>query len=331
MRPFTYTRPQMAEAALAAWKGDGLYVAGGTNVADYMKLEVLQPRVLVDISRLRDPALHRIEIDERGIRLGALVRLAAVEDHADIRTRYPVIHDTLALAATRQIRNVATIGGNVLQRTRCEYFREISWPCNKRRPGAGCAAIGGVDRQHAILGTSSACIATYAGDFAQAMVALDAIVHTIGSDGPRRIPFADLHASPNDTPHIETILAPGELIVALEVPAGPHTVRSRYVKVRDRTSYQFALTGAAVAVHLERGVVQDARIALSGVATRPWRARQAERSLIGGGLTEGDAARAADIAFADAKPGKLNGFKIPIGKQTIVHALLEAKSMEVAA
>ena len=331
MRPFSYSRPQTAEAALAAWSKDGLYVAGGTNVADYMKLEVLQPRALVDINRMRDPALHGIEINDRGIRIGALVRLAAVEDDAKIRARYPVIHETLALAATRQIRNVATIGGNVLQRTRCEYFRETSWPCNKRHPGAGCAAIGGVDRQHAILGASPACIATYAGDFAQALVALDAVVHTIGPAGPRQIPFADLHASPDDTPHVETTLAPGELIVAIEVPEGPHTVRSRYVKVRDRTSYQFALTGAAVALYLERGIVRDARIALSGVATRPWRAREAERSLVGSTLTQRDATQAANIAFADAKPGKLNGFKIPIGKQTIVRALLEARAMEIAA
>lgn len=238
MRPFAYARPDSVQAAHAAWSPGASYVAGGTNVADYMKLEVLQPRTLVDINRLEDPALRRIEIDGGGVRFGALVRLAELEDHAEVRRRYPLIYDTLSLAASRPIRYMATVGGNVLQRTRCEYYREVSWPCNKRRPGTGCAAIGGIDRQHAVLGTSAACIAAYAGDFAQAMIALDADVRTAGPEGPRVIRFADLHTSPGDSPEVETVLLPGELIVAIEVPAGPHAARSRYVKVRDRTSYR---------------------------------------------------------------------------------------------
>jgi xanthine dehydrogenase YagS FAD-binding subunit len=306
------------------------FIAGGTNLTDYMTLNVLKPTTLVDISRLPHESYARIESHAAGLRLGALVRMSEAEEHPVIRGSYPLIRDTLVLAASRQIRNMATLGGNILQRTRCEYYREPSWPCNKRAPGAGCAALDGVNRQHAVLGTSEHCIATYAGDFAQALIALDASVDTLGGpNGARRIAFADLHRLPGSTPHIENTLAPGELVTFINVPAGPWTARSRYLKVRDRESYQFAVTSAAVALHLEGRTVRDARIALGGVATVPWRARQAEELLKGRVLDEPLATKAADVAFLGAQPRKENAFKVPLGKQTVVRALLEAQAMQV--
>jgi xanthine dehydrogenase YagS FAD-binding subunit len=286
--------------------------------------------VLIDFNRLPRESHARIESRATGLRLGALVRMAEAEDHPLIRSRYPLIRDTLVLAASRQIRNMASLGGNILQRTRCEYYREASWPCNKRVPGSGCAALEGINRQHALLGTSEHCIATYAGDFAQALIALDASVQTLGGpSGGRRIAFADLHRPPGTTPHIETNLAPGELITFIEVPSGPWTVRSRYVKVRDRQSYQFAVTAAAVALHLEGNTVREARIALGGVASVPWRARESEEVLKGKILDEALATKAADAAFRGARARGQNAFKIPVGKQTLVRALLEAQAMQV--
>lgn len=305
------------------------FVAGGTNMTDYMTLNVLKPTVLVDINRLPQ-TYARIEESDNGLRLGALVRMGEAEDHPVIRARYPLIRDTLVLAASRQIRNMATLGGNVLQRTRCEYYREPSWPCNKRAPGSGCAALNGVNRQHAVLGTSKNCIATYAGDFAQALIALDASVQTLGGPaGGRRIAFANLHRKPGATPDVETNLAPGELITFIEVPSGPWTLRSRYIKVRDRQSYQFALVAAAVALHLEGETIREARIALGGVATVPWRAREAEELLKGKVLDEAIASKAAAAAFSGAEARGQNAFKIPIGKQAVVRALLEAQAMQV--
>src|SRR4051812_48778223 len=323
MHRFEYQRQQTAEAAVRAVRGRELaqFIAGGTNMTDYMTLDVLQPRLLVDINGLA--AGHSsIDVDDRRLRLGALVRMAQAEDHPAIRSQFPVIHETLKLAASRQIRNMASLGGNVLQRTRCEYFRERSWPCNKREPGSGCAALDGINRQHAVLGTSEHCIATYPGDFAQALIALDAIVETVGSaSGYRRFAFEKLHVRPGDTPDVETTLAPGELITFIEVPAGPWTRRSHYVKGRDRESYQFAITSAAVALDLDGDVVREVRIALGGVATVPWRAREAEQILKGQKLTEALAERAADAAFAGARPRVHNAFKIPLGKSTLVRAL----------
>lgn len=318
-------RPEVGGAQNAAAQ----FIAGGTNLTDYMTLGVARPDVLVDINELRE-RFGRIESDPHRLRLGALVRMGEAEEHLAIQRDYPVIAQTLMLAASRQIRNMASLGGNVLQRTRCEYFREVSWPCNKRRPGSGCAALDGVNREHAILGTTDHCIATYPGDFAQALIALEATVETAGGpSGPRTIPFAELHRLPDDTPHLETLLAPGELITFLNVPVGPWTRRSCYVKVRDRESYQFALTSAAVALYLEGDVVREARIALGGVATIPWRSREAEAVLEGHKLNETLAAKAAAAAFAAARPRKHNAFKIAIGQQTLVRALLQAQQMEV--
>jgi xanthine dehydrogenase YagS FAD-binding subunit len=341
MHRFVYCRPESVDAAIqAASSGQaraalppvqapGQFIAGGTNMTDYMALDVMRPDILVDINRLPAARYGRIEAGAQGLRFGALVRMAQAEDHPVVRSQYPVIHDALKLAASPQIRNMASLGGNVLQRTRCEYFRETSWACNKRQPGAGCSALGGYNRQHAVLGTSPDCIATYAGDFAQALIALDATVETAGPNGARTIKFADLHRQPSDTPNIETVLQPGELILFINVPAGPWTARSRYLKIRDRDSYQFALTAAAVALDMDGEVVREARIALGGVATVPWRAHQAEAVLRGKTLDEASAMQAADAAFADARTQQHNAFKVPLGKQTIVRALLETKAMRV--
>jgi xanthine dehydrogenase YagS FAD-binding subunit len=339
MRPFRYEPAgdvrSAAVAVASAAAGDepavaaaAQFIAGATNMTDYMRLDVLRPRLVIDINALA-ASLGRIEAGPDGLRLGALVRMAEAEDHPAIRRDYPVIADSLRLAASPQIRNMASLGGNVLQRTRCEYFRETSWPCNKRAPGSGCAAMDGVNRQHAVLGTSAYCIAAYPGDFAQALIALDATLDLDGPDGARTIPFAQLHRQPGDRPDLETTLKPGELITAITVPSGPWTRRSRYLKIRDRDSYQFALASAAVALDLDGEVVRAARIALGGVATVPWRARAAETMLEGQRLDEAAAERAAEAAFADATPRAHNAFKVPLGKATVVRALLEAKAMQV--
>ncbi len=341
MQRFAYRRPDSVEAAVQAARpaqarptmppvqADAQFIAGGTNMTDYMALDVMRPEVLVDINRLPAARYGRIEAGPQGLQFGALVRMAQAEDHPVVRSQYPLIRETLMLAASRQIRNMASLGGNTLQRTRCEYFRETSWACNKRLPGSGCAALDGNNRQHAVLGTSEACIATYPGDFAQALVAFDAIVETVGPNGSRAIRFAELHRLPGNSPNVETVLQPGELITFIHVPAAPWTSRSHYVKIRDRHSYQFALTGAAVALDLDGGMVREARIALGGVATIPWRAYEAEAVLRGRMLDEDLAMKAADAAFAGARPRQHNAFKVPIGKQTVVRALLETKAMKV--
>lgn len=336
MQPFLYHRTRSLDDATAAvgsragtttpTRAAVQFIAGGTTMTDLMKLGVMRPEALVDINPLAADA-SRIETTGDGLRLGALVRMAEAEEHPEIRGSYPVLADALRLAASRQIRNMASLGGNVLQRTRCVYFREASFPCNKREPGSGCSALEGVNRQHAVLGTSDACIATYPGDFAQALIALDAVVELRGSEGHRALPFAKLHRPPGDAPHIETVLRPDELITAIVVPAGSWTRRSRYVKVRDRDSYAFALASAAVALDLDGDVVRHVRIALGGVATTPWRARAAEEALVGRRLDEAAAAAAADAAFRDARPRRHNAFKIPLGKATLVRALMETRDM----
>jgi xanthine dehydrogenase YagS FAD-binding subunit len=255
--------------------------------------------------------------------------MADAQEHPIVKTDYPVIAETLCLAASQQIRTMASLGGNILQRTRCNYFREASWPCNKRNPGSGCAALQGVNRQNAILGTSDHCIAAYPGDFAQALVALDATIEIQGPMGTRHIPFATLHRLPGSTPDVETILGPGELITAIEIMHAPWTRRSHYLKVRDRDSYAFALAAAAIALDLDGDMVREARIALGGVATIPWRAREAEAILVGRRLDEHSAAAAAEAAFAAARGYGSNDFKIPLGKQTLVRALLETQAMKV--
>jgi xanthine dehydrogenase YagS FAD-binding subunit len=331
MRPFTYQRAANPEDAvrMAGAGTEDAFLAGGTTLLDLMKLDVMRPAKLVDINGLANP-LGVIEYGERGLRLGALARMSDAARHSDVRRHYPVIAQSLTLAASAQLRNMATLGGNVLQRTRCTYFRDVSWSqCNKRAPGSGCAALEGVNRKHAVLGTSPNCIATYAGDFGQALIALDAAVEMAGPSGARRIAFADLHVAPGDDPSIETTLRPGELITAFTVPALAFARRSLYLKIRDRQSYEFALASAAVALDLDGGAVREARIALGGVATRPWRAHEAEEALRGRTLDASSARAAADAAFAKAVTHGGNAFKPELGRRTLVRALLEAGAMEV--
>lgn len=339
MRPFLYDRATSADLAVRAvvasadappvqGRVPAEYLAGGTTLLDLMKLDVMRPSRVIDITPL-DARNGTIAVTDAGLRLGALVKMSAAADHPDIVARYPVLAQSLTLAASAQLRNMATLGGNVLQRTRCNYFRDTSWSaCNKRDPGSGCAALDGVNRQHAVLGASESCIATYPGDFAQALMALDATVDITGAAGTRTVPFAALHRPPGSTPHIETTLAPGDLVTGLSVPAGPWTRRSLYLKIRDRQSYEFALASAAVALDLEGGVVRQVRIALGGVATTPWRAREAEAALAGKPVTEATAADAARIAFAGSMPREHNSYKVALGQRTVVRALLQAAALE---
>ncbi|CCD87276.1 Putative 4-hydroxybenzoyl-CoA reductase (Molybdopterin dehydrogenase, FAD-binding) [Bradyrhizobium sp. ORS 285] len=309
------------------------YLAGGTNLLDLMKLEVLTPRMLVSLKQLRSD-LGAIESDEDGLRLGAMVRMAEAADHPIIRRDYPVIADALRLAASAQLRNMASLGGNVLQRTRCQYYRDTSWrACNKREPGSGCQAITGVNRRLAVLGVSEHCIANYPGDFAIALVMLGAELDILDSAAaPRTIAFEDLHRSPGDTPHLEINLQPADLITSIRIPAGPWTRRSRYVKVRDRASYDFALASAAVALDLAAdGRVRSARIGLGGLVARPWRAVEAETVLNGRVLDESAAQQAAEAAFAGAVVHSDTGFKPELGRRTLVRALLETAQLEVSA
>jgi xanthine dehydrogenase YagS FAD-binding subunit len=340
MQPFAYYRPATADESLRLMatltegrseiegRPPAEFLAGGTTLVDLMKLGVMRPNKLVDLSSLA--AVHgTISVTERGLRLGALATMAEVAAHPDIVKTYPVLAQSLLLAASAQLRNMATIGGNVLQRTRCTYFRDVSFAnCNKRNPGSGCAAQEGVNRMQAVLGTSEACIATYPGDFAQSLMALDASVEILGRTGSRSIAFADLHRAPGATPHLETNLGPGEMITAFVIPAAGFTKRSLYLKIRDRQSYEFALASAAVALDLADGKTKAARIALGGVATMPWRAHEAEAALIDKPLDEAAARSAARIAFAAAVPRQHNGFKIELGQETLVRALLQAARME---
>jgi xanthine dehydrogenase YagS FAD-binding subunit len=306
------------------------YLAGGTTLLDLMKLYVMRPEVLINIGDLRRE-YGAIRADASGLYLGALVRMAEAAGHPDVLRDYPVIAQTLQLAASAQLRNMATLAGNVLQRTRCNYFRDPSWStCNKRAPGSGCAAIGGENRQLAVLGVSPSCIAHYPGDFANALAALGAEVEVIDRDGgTRSLPFEALHRVPGDTPHIETTLVPGELITGFRVPAGPWTRRSLYVKVRDRESYAFALASAAVALDLRDGVVQEARVALGGLAAKPWRSHEAEAALRGKPLDETSAQAAAEAAFQGAVTHEHTRYKPELGRRTLVRALLEAAALEV--
>jgi xanthine dehydrogenase YagS FAD-binding subunit len=339
MRPFLYERAanpvaaskSAAKAAAAGPEPEAQYLAGGTTLLDLMKLDVMRPEIVIDINPLESTSSYgRIDLDERGLRLGALVRMADAAGHPGIQERYPVITQSLKLAASQQIRNMASLGGNVLQRTRCPYFRDVSYAsCNKRDPGSGCAALSGFNRDHAILGISDACIAAYPGDFGQALVALDAAVELAGPGGGRTIPFAALHRKPGDTPHKETTLRPGELIASFNIPAAPWTRRSVYLKVRDRESYEFALASAAVALDQRDGIVREARIALGGVATVPWRSQEAEAVLRGKSIDEQSLTAAAEAAFADAKGHGHNDFKIALGKRTLTRALQQAADLEI--
>jgi xanthine dehydrogenase YagS FAD-binding subunit len=306
------------------------YLAGGTTLLDLMKLDVMRPQTVIDINGLAGTVLGRIEATHEGVRLGALVRMAEAAEHPSILRDCPMIAQALKLAASQQIRNMASLGGNVLQRTRCTYFRDVSYAaCNKRNPGSGCAAMDGFNRDHAVLGTSEQCIASYPGDFAQAMIALDARVEVMGTDGARTIPFASLHRRPGDTPQIETALRPGDMIAGFQVALAPWMRRSLYLKVRDRESYEFALASAAVALDMRDDKVADARIALGGVATVPWRAKEAEEALRGQAIDDASLAAAAQTAFALAHAHEHNAFKVALGQRTLMRALRAAAAMQI--
>jgi xanthine dehydrogenase YagS FAD-binding subunit len=338
MRPFTYqraTEPSDALQALATaeaangslTEAEAQPLAGGTTLIDLMKLDVMRPRTLIDINPLAS-AWSGVSLDGGNLRLGALARMSDVAANPEVQQNYPAIADALKFAASPQLRNMATLGGNVLQRTRCTYFRDVSYlACNKRNPGSGCAALEGFNRTHAVLGTSDQCIATYPGDFAQALIALDASVEITGRSGLRTIPFAQLHKAPGTTPQIETTLMPGELISAFTVPG--RWPRSVYLKARDRQSYEFALASAAIALDVQDGTVRDARVALGGVATVPWRAREAEALLQGQKFDDGLAQRVADAAFSGAHARLHNEFKIALGKRVVARALHQAAALEI--
>ena len=329
MRPFSYVRAEDAITASQSIGAGSAFLAGGTTLLDLMKLDVMRPETLVDINSLRGSA-PAVALTQGGLRLSAFASMAETAADPNIEHDYPIIAQSLALAASPQLRNMATLGGNVLQRTRCNYFRNPNWrACNKREPGSGCAALDGVNRKHAVLGVSPHCIASYAGDFAQALIALDAAVETIGPAGPRVIKFEALHRTPGDTPQTETNLGQGELITAFIVPRAPWTRRSLYLKIRDRESYEFALASAAVALDIEGDAVKQARIALGGIATRPWRAHAAEQALAGKPLDEDTANHASQLALAHASARQGNAFKVELGRRTLRRALLQAASMKV--
>lgn len=339
MRPFTYVRartvPDAVHAAAdprvhaAPTSAPAQFLAGGTNIIDFMKLGSWRAEALVDVNDLQYDH-GTIEASPDGLRLGAFVRMSQAADHPAINRDFPVIAQALKLAASAQIRNMASLGGNVLQRTRCAYFRNTDYgQCNKRSPGSGCAAIGGNNRTHAVLGVNDRCISNYPGDFAQALAALDARVDISGPLGPRVIRFEELHTGP-ERPEVETVLQPGDLITGFFVPTGPHTRRSIYVKVRDRVSYEYGLATAAVALDLGPGrMVRDARIAMAGVAYKPYRAHAAEASLRGKPLTENSAVTAGQIAMQGAITHGQNGYKPELGRRTVARALLQAAALDV--
>jgi xanthine dehydrogenase YagS FAD-binding subunit len=321
MEPFTYARTEEAAAAVKQVGGDAHaeFLAGGTNLLDLMKLNVQSPALVVDINQL---PLTKIEAtDDGGLRIGALVRNSDLAYHDSVRKRYPALSEALLSGATPQLRNMATVGGNLLQRTRCSYFRDTTWPCNKRQPGSGCAALDGYNRGHAVLGTSDRCIATHPSDMCVAMVAFDAVVHTQGPRGERKIPLTEFHVAYGDDPARESVLQHGELITAVELPATAFFRRSHYLKVRDRAAFEFALASAAAALEIKDGKITAARLALGGVATKPWRAAEAEKVLVGARAEEATYAAAAREALKGARPQKFNGFKIELAKQVIVRAL----------
>jgi xanthine dehydrogenase YagS FAD-binding subunit len=319
MRPFEFVAASAIDAARTALAGDGANaIAGGTSLVDLMKLGVERPRTVIDINALPLAAIERVGND---VRIGALVRNSDAAYDALVAESFPVLSQALLAGASAQLRNMATIGGNLMQRTRCTYFRDLHWACNKRSPGSGCAAIEGVNRNHAVLGGSDACVAVHPSDMATALAALDAAVVVAGNAGERHIAFADFHREPGTTPEIETSLAPGELILGVVLPLTPFFRNSAYVKIRDRASYAFALASAAVALDVQGGTIAAARIALGGVATKPWRSAEAEAALVGKPASRATYAAAADAALAGAHPLRDNAHKIPFAKRALVRAL----------
>ena len=321
MRPLSYARAADAGGAIAlvARHPEGAFLAGGTTEVDLTRQDVLRPGLLVDINDL--PLDGVADLSDGGLSIGALARMSDVARAEGVIARFPMISQALVLGASAQLRNMASMGGNLCQRVRCGYFRDPTWPCNKRDPGSGCAALDGFHRGHAILGTSDKCIATHPSDVAVALAALDAVVLTHGPSGERAIGIDDFFLLPGDTPEREHPLEHGELITAIEVPAAPVARRSLYLKFRDRQSYEFALASVAAAIRVEDGTVAEVRLALGGVATKPWRARRAEASLLGQPATEASFAAAARQELAQATPRQQNAFKVELAQRAIVRAL----------
>ncbi|MGB8169585.1 MAG: xanthine dehydrogenase family protein subunit M [Chthoniobacteraceae bacterium] len=324
MNPFAYSRAVNEQQAVAdlAVRPNAKFLGGGTNLIDLMKMGVETPERLIDINRLPLSKVEELPGGE-GVRLGALARNSAVAEHPLIKERYPVLSEAFLAGASPQLRNMATVGGNLLQRTRCYYFYDPAFPaCNKRNPGSGCGALKGYNRIHAILGQSDQCIATHPSDMCVALAALDAVIRVRGPRGEREIPFADFHRLPGDTPDRDTNLAPDELITAVDLPLPPFAARSHYLKVRDRASYAFALVSVAASLQTEPGGrISHARVALGGVAHKPWRAFEAETALVGQDAGEPAFRAAADAALAGAKGYERNTFKIELARRTIVRAL----------
>jgi xanthine dehydrogenase YagS FAD-binding subunit len=323
MNSFDYVRPAtLQDAVVAAGEPGAAYLAGGTNLLDLMKGAVTRPRRLVDIGHL--PGLDQIEeLADGSVRVGALVRNADLAHDESFARRFPAVAEALLSGASAQLRNAATVGGNLMQRTRCPYFYDVASACNKREPGAGCDARGGENRLHAVLGFSASCIATHPSDFCVPLVALDAVVEVEGRAGRRDIPLETFHRLPGATPERESELEPGELIVAVRLPAqaARFAARARYLKVRERTSYAFAVVSAAAALRVENGMIAEARLALGGVAAKPWRARAGELILAGARADATLFRRAAQAALADATPSGDNGFKIELARRIVARAL----------
>lgn len=335
MTPFTYTQAADADAAVRLTAGQSgnrqagaSYLGGGTNLVDLMRETIERPTALVDVTGLSSGIA---ETDGGGLLIGAAVRNTALAEHRLVRSRYPVLARAILAGASPQIRNMATVAGNILQRTRCAYFYDRAGSrCNKREPGQGCDAIDGFNRMHAILGASPSCVATHPSDMCVALAALDATVHLTGSQGERRLPFADLHRLPGDEPDRDTVLEPGDLITAVELPALPPAARSAYRKVRDRSSYAFALVSVAAALAVEDGTVTEVRLALGGVAHKPWRAAKAEQALRGQPATEAAFQAAAAAELAEAVPLRDNAFKIELAQRVIVAVLGELAESRLA-
>jgi xanthine dehydrogenase YagS FAD-binding subunit len=335
MRPFSFERAtDLAQASrLGAGTGQGQtnaqvqFLAGGTTLIDLMKLDVLRPQRVIDLGSVRGSE-DDVEINATGLKLGAFAKMSKVARHPGVLSGYPAIAQSLQLAASAQLRNMATLGGNVLQKTRCPYYRDPSWSaCNKRTPGSGCTALTAFNRNHAVLGVDDSCISQYPGDFAVALIAADAQLDLTGPQGVRTIAFSSLHTAANGQPHIETTLKSGEIITAFHIPAGAWNRRSLYLKIRDRASYEFAISSAAVALDLDGETVRQVRVGLGGMAYRPWRSKEAEAVLIGKPLTEANAEAAAHAALQGAKTHGTNDYKPELARRTLVRALLEAKAM----
>jgi len=320
MEPFSFFKAKDDQTAIKTLSEEkkGRYLAGSTNLVDLMRRHVETPSLLVDINDLN---LKKIEFTGNKLRIGALVTNSDLAYHKDVVKYFPVLSQAILSGASPQIRNMATTGGNILQRTRCPYFYDTAFPCNKREPGSGCSAINGYNRMHAVLGTSDQCIATHPSDMCVAMIALDAVIRVRGESGSRDILFKDFHLEPGNAPDKENVLKHGELIEAVEIPSLPFAKKSAYIKVRDRTSFEFALASAAVALDINNGMIKSARIGMGGIATKPWRAEKAEQVLAGKKFDEKILEEAATTEMSEAKPHKHNEFKIALAKRTLVRAL----------